>query len=135
MATVEDARKLYVAARLHSDVCANAAKRARAQLRQVEDELVEALLDSEMTQIKMESGLTLFLRKQFKISLTEETKPKVRQWLLDTTGDDMPFVKEEVDKQAVEDHCKGLDKDEIPPYLNLHTKPAIGVRNWNLVNL
>jgi hypothetical protein len=132
MATVEEARKRYVAARLNCDVCASAAKKARKQMQSCEEELVEALLDAEMTQIKMESGLTLFLRKQFHISLTQENKPMVRQWLLNTTGDDMPFVYEELDKKAVEEHCKNLDKDEIPEMLKLHTRPAIGVRNWDL---
>ena len=132
MATLEEARKLYIAARLHSDVCASAAKRARAQLKECEEALVDTLLDGEMTQIKMESGLTLFLRKQFHISLSAETKPKVREWLLETTGDDKPFIYEDVDKRAVEEHCKTLDQDEIPGMLKLHTRPAIGVRNWNL---
>jgi hypothetical protein len=135
MATLEEARKLYIAARLHHDVCASAAKRARKQLKECEEALVETLLDGEMTQVKMESGLTLFLRKQFKISLSEETKPKVREWLLETTGDDKPFVFEDVDKKAVEEHCKTLDKDEIPEMLNLYTRPVIGVRNWDLAKI
>jgi hypothetical protein len=131
MVTVQEARIAYVAARLQSDVAASAAKSARGIQLQAEDALVEALLDSEMTQIKMESGLTLFLRKQFRISVSQENQGVTRAWLLETTGDDQPFVTEQVDKKAVEEHCKTLDKDQVPAWLHLHTRPAIGVRNWD----
>jgi len=130
MVTVEEARVAYVAARLQHDVASAAAKQAKRAQLQAEDDLVEALLDTEMTQIKMESGLTLFLRKVFKVSISQENQGITRQWLLDTTGDDQPFVTEQVDKKAVEEHCKTLDKDEVPGFLHLHTRPAIGVRNW-----
>lgn len=131
--TVEVARKDYIAARLITDVYKAELRDAKRVLEAAETDLVDALLEEEMTQIKMESGLTLFLRKQFKITVTQKNKASVREWLLESTGDDQPFVTEEIDKDAVEEHCKTLDKDEIPDFLNLWTKPAIGVRGWNKV--
>jgi hypothetical protein len=131
---LEKARIAYVAARLQKELSSDAAKKAGAAFRGAEAELVEAMLEVDLQNFTHETGLQCFLRQQFKVSITAANTQDVRDWLLETTGDDQPFVEEKLDKKAVEDHCKHVaeteGKDRIPDFLRLFTRPAIGVRGW-----
>jgi len=131
---LERARIAYVAARINRDVAESTAKSAKAAFRNAEDELVDSMLDADLQNFTHESGLQCYLRQQFRVSVTQANSRNVRDWLLETTGDDQPFVEEKLDKKAVEEHCKKVaeteGKDRIPDFLSLYVRPGIGVRGW-----
>lgn len=126
----------YYAARSAHDE-ANARKAAAYErMKEAERAVVTAMIDEEQQSVKRTDGTTVYLRRAVSLSVTQENSPMIRQWLMDTVGDDADFVREEVQKKAVADLVKsqlegGADEDEFPDFLRLSTFPNLSVNGWN----
>ncbi len=131
---LEQARLAYISARINKEMAADAVKRAKRAMTDAEEALVEVMQDDDIQNFTMDTGLQCYIHQNFRISVTEKNHHEVRDWLLETTGDDQPFMEEKLDRKAVEDHCRELakteGKDRIPQCLSLYTNPGIGVRGW-----
>ena len=125
----------YVAARQDYDAKRRLASEAEEVRRRAESELVNAMLDAGTKSIGRDDGSLFSLRKNFSFSLTEANMQQAREWLLESEGDDSPFVKEVVSKPALTELLKkkmedGIDALELPAFLKVNTMPGISVRGW-----
>jgi len=123
------AREAYETAKALSDSC-------HKEMKKAENEVIDAMIDEGTRSIGLDDGTNCSLRQQFTISVTKDNFHAIREWLLDTVGDDKDFVEEVVSKPAVSDYIRTaveagkLDPIEVPKFLNLNTRPTVNVRGW-----
>jgi len=98
-----------------------------------ETELIDAMLDKETRSIKREDGTSPTLVKSTTCSIAKDNHQLIRQWLLETEGDDNDYVHEVVDKWAVVELVKKKMEDgesEFPAFLNVDIRPKLRVNGW-----
>lgn len=130
--------KHYLRARNEADMAKKRQKEREAEWRQIEADMITAMLAKKEKFFKMPSGLSFGLSERFSISITEENQAQVRAWLVETTGDDGPFLVEVPNKPAVQEHVKKLvevnrkagesDSEGLPEFLNVKTSPKLSCR-------
>lgn len=136
MSIISDAIDDYYQARAHYDECramSNEADRAR---RKAEAKVVDAMLDESCEGMKRNDGTSIALRQQFSLSVTVDNQDMIRGWLVETEGDDAPFVEEKVNKEALIElvkariHQSEVPEEDFPDFLNVSTRPGLSVRGW-----
>lgn len=130
--------ELYLKARHRADCAKEIAKEDEKAWRQIEADMITAMLAKKEKFFKMPSGLSFGLSERFSISVTQENEAQVRAWLVETIGDDGPFLVEVPNKAAVQDHVKKLvevnrkagdtDSEGLPEFLNVKTSPKLSCR-------
>lgn len=125
----------YCRARINHEAAREAASQAYTSFKKAEHELVDALLEAELTGIPDACGATASLRQAFNIRCNQENTDLIEEWLLNTVGDAEPFKKTAIDKSAVTNHVKilcesGTPIDELPAFLEASSRPTITVRGW-----
>ena len=129
VAVYYEARESYETAKALSDS-------AHKDMKRAENEVIDAMIDEGTRSIGLDDGTNCSLRSSFSISVAKDNFHAIREWLLDTVGDDKDFVEEVVSKPAVLDYIRAavdagkLDESGIPAFLNLNTRPTVNVRNW-----
>ncbi len=133
-----DHAELYLTMRKRADKAKATAKEYEATWRQVEADMITAMLAKKEKFFKMPSGLSFGLSERFSISVTQENEARIRSWLVETTGDDGPFLVEVPNKPAVQEHVKKLveenrkagdsDGEGLPEFLNVKTSPKLSCR-------
>lgn len=128
----------YLKARARADCAKQIAKEDEKAWRQVEADMIAAMLAKKEQFFKMPNGLSFGLSERFSISVTQENEAQVRAWLIETTGDDGPFLQEVPNKPAVQEHVKKLvevnrkagdtDSEGLPEFLNVKTSPKLSCR-------
>lgn len=126
----------YAALRAKAEHAAEAAKKASAEMRIAESELIDAMLDDEIKSWTDESGARVQTVRHFGISCTQENADLVEEWLRETAGDAEQFKVSKLDKSAIEAYLKrlveeeGTPQDDIPEFFRLSTRPGIRVNGW-----
>jgi hypothetical protein len=130
---------LYLAKRKAYDEAKKRADDLEKAWRQVEADMINAMLAKKEKFFKLVgTGMSFGLAERFSISVTEKNKDQVRAWLVETTGDDAPFLVEVPDKPSVQAHVKKLveanrqagdrDSEGLPEFLNIKTSPKLSCR-------
>ena len=132
----------YLLARSVYEEAHKASQQAHKMWKQAEADFIDALLDSQVKTFKhLETGEVFGLSEHFHVSVTQNNTDLIRNWLVESEGDDAPFLTEVCDKKAVTAHVKTLveanrqagkgDEDGLPAFLNLKTRPVLSHRNKN----
>ncbi len=118
-----------------SEIESAKAKKERAHLGAIEFQIVELMLEERVKSIGTEDGCNLNLRRHLGISCTEENREQVREWLVEETGDDQPFMEEVVSKKALSELVQtridnGAVAQDFPDFLNVNLHPGVSVLGW-----
>ena len=135
---VMDLFEVYKKARMERELKEAEATQASKVLTAVTMKLVEAMgaLRPRLKQIATDDGISLHLKRHVGVSCTEENREETRQWLIETTGDDEPFVEEVISKKALTEFIgneakrKELDEDDFPSFLKVNLHPGVSVLGW-----
>lgn len=131
-----DAWGKYCEARLQAEQMKEAASKAWQAFKIAEAELVDAMLEDEVTSWKDTDGANVGLRRQFSIACNQENAQEVEDWLQLTTGDAQHYMKTALDKASVQAYVKDqvesgeLEEANVPDFLKMSTRPGITVRGW-----
>jgi len=119
------ARQTYDEAKRRSD---EADKYRRA----CERTLVDYMLEIGVTKFGTDDDMQPIIVKQQSIQVNKENSEQIRQWLLDTVGDDSDYMKTELSKSAVLELVKDRSEsgDEIPEFLGFKESPGLRVLGW-----
>lgn len=120
----------YEARRLYDEITAEQKTRSRI-MRTREMAMVDAMLELGWTSINRTDGTKPTLAAHFDISLTKDNEQQARAWLMETEGDDAPFLKEKLDKTAVRALLKEKGEDDVPDFFNVKTRPVLRVTGWD----
>lgn len=130
--TVLEKIDTYLQARsVYDDIHAQS-QAAHKTMREAEYELVDSMINDGVPSVGLDSGVNVSLRKQYQCSVTMANEAQIREWLVETEGDDSGFVVEKVNKPALLEWMKdaGKEPDDVPDFLKLNTRPGITVRGW-----
>ena len=137
MSTISEMSADYFAAReAYDEAHAESSARHKA-MKDVERLLIDKMIEEGQTRVEFEEGLQVSLRNQFSVSCTDANNQTWRDWLVETQGDDTPYIKEVVQKKFVTEllrkHIEAgeLSEDDVPEAFSLNTFPALYVRGWN----
>jgi hypothetical protein len=130
--TVLEKIQTYLDARAIYDEAHATSQAAHKMMRDAEYELVDTMLSDGVPSMGLDSGVNVSLRKQYSCSVTTANEAQIREWLVETRGDDSDFVHEKVNKPALIEWMKEQQKepDDVPAFLKLNTRPGITVRGW-----
>ncbi len=126
-----EGRKKYERAKMHADAC-------YSDLESIKSKMIDEMLNSKIRAFDPSNGecTRIGLRREFSCSVTKENTQQIRDWLLTQYGDDMPFVKEVVDKAALIFQLKkeveeaNFDVDDYPEFLKVSTRPNVVAYGW-----
>jgi len=126
----------YADARLAYEEAKEESNRLEEAWRVEEAKLVDAMLNAGLKNFTNDDGTKPTLTKNASVKCNKDNADDVREWLVDTVGDDTDFVEETVNRFKVAAHVKkkleaGADESEFPAFLGLNTRPAIRVYGWN----
>lgn len=133
-----DLFEVYKRARIDREVTDEAAKHAYKVLQAVTMKLVEAMgaLRPRLKQLTTEDGVSMHLRRHVGVSCTEGNREETREWLIEETGDDEPYIEEVVSKKALTEFIsekvksEELDEDDFPDFLKVNLHPSVSVLGW-----
>lgn len=126
----------YSEARRQHDQVEQQKKNAWAALKAAERELVDAMVEGEVTSWRHANGQQVLTTRRFSIACNAENSDLVERWLVEELGDAEPFKVTKLDKSAVQSHIKrmcedeGVDLETLPSFLQVSTSPTITVRGW-----
>lgn len=126
----------YAAARLAYEDARDQANELEKVWREQEDLLVDAMLEAGVKNFQNDDGTKPTLTKNTSVKCNKDNYEDVRDWLVDTVGDDTDFVEETVNRFKVAGLVKkklesGADEADFPEFLGLNTRPAVRVYGWN----
>jgi hypothetical protein len=127
--------ELYYAARRDYDQKKALSNEADKLRRQREAELVDYMIEHQIKGFDREDGTKPLLVSSVSISVTKDNYDAIRQWLMETEGDDSDFVETIVSKPAVLELVKkklkaGDDVTDFPDFLKPDTRPSLRVYGW-----
>lgn len=130
-----DQAQVYFNARTAYEDARDYATKLEAEMRVEEAKLVDAMLDAGVKNLTMSDGARPTLTKNTSVSCNKDNYDQVREWLVETVGDDADYVEETVNRHKVAGMVKkkleaGADESEFPAFLQLSTRPAIRVYGW-----
>ena len=130
--------KYYNARRIYESEKARIAE-LEATSRRLEQEVVDALIDEGHKSISMADGTRPTLAKKVSISVTQDNDEAIRKWLLETEGDDTPYIVTHADKWRVHALVKSkiekesLAPEDFPEFLKVNSRPGLRIGGWNKV--
>ncbi len=130
---------LYLRSRVEYETAKKETARLEKEWRQTEKDMIDAMLDKKESFFRIHgTELSFGLSEHFGISVTQDNSDSVRAWLVETEGDDGPFLVEIPSKPAIAEHVKKLvatnrlrgneDSEGIPEFLKLKTRPTLSCR-------
>jgi 3-oxoacyl-ACP reductase-like protein len=131
------AQAKYYDLRSRYDVAHRTSQEAHRAMKAAEAELVEALIEANVSAMTLGDGTSISLRNQASISVTEKNEGVVRDFLMAEVGDDELFTKQTLDKPAIMEMITtrvqdgDLAETDVPAEMKLKLRPAITVRGWN----
>jgi metal-sulfur cluster biosynthetic enzyme len=135
--TVLETISAYLQARAVFDEAHAASQRAYKLKQDAEYELVSVMVSDGVPSINLDAtetrtGANIGLRKKYGCAVTKDNEAQIREWLMETEGDDSRFVHEKVNKEALLEWMKeqGKEPDDVPAFIKLNTRPGITVRGW-----
>ena len=135
--TVLEMIEAYLTKRAAYDEAHEKSVAANAAMREAEYELVDLMLADGVPSVGLEESAertkaNISLRKKYSCSVTKHNEAQIREWLMETEGDDSRFIHEKVNKDALLEWMKeqGKEPDDVPAFVKLTTRPGITVRGW-----
>jgi hypothetical protein len=127
--------ELYYEARRDYDQKKALSNEADKVRRQREADLVDYMIEHQIKGFDREDGTKPLLVSSVSISVTKDNYDAIRQWLMETEGDDSDFVETIVSKPAVLELVKkklkaGDDVTDFPDFLKPDTRPSLRVYGW-----
>jgi hypothetical protein len=102
--------------------------------RTAERTLVDHMIENGINKVSLDDGTTPTLVSTAAVKVTKENSEEIRQWLLDTMGDDHDFLETVVSKSAVAELVRGMIADgnetNVPACLELNQRPTLRVTGW-----
>jgi hypothetical protein len=125
----------YYAARRDYDEKKALSNAADGERRRLERELVDYMMEHQIKSVDRMDGTKPLLASSVSASVTKENAEEIRQWLLETVGDDSDFMETIVSKPAVIELLKkkikeGDDPSDFPEFLKVDTRPTLRVNGW-----
>jgi hypothetical protein len=120
-------------------IARNAYKQMRKQaddlyhrMKEMESELVHAMSDDNLQSVRDADGVSIQLASRVSCSCTEENNGQIRDWLMETVGDDTGFVRPMVHKRSLLEYLKGQLENghtdaDFPDFLRVNTSPMLKV--------
>lgn len=104
------------------------------QMKQAEEELVSAMLDSDATNFEID-GMKPYLSADRSCSVNQENMAEVEQWLNEQKGGAETFKRLIIDPWAVkrlvrEEIKDGADPSSYPEFLKVAVRPRLNVKGW-----
>ena len=137
MSTISELAADYFAARSAYDEAHAISSERHKEMKALEYKLIDTMVDEGQARVEFDNGLQVSLRNQFTVSCTDANNQAWRDWLVETEGDDTPYVKEMIQKKHVTELLRKkieggqLSEDQVPEEFGLKTSPALYVRGWN----
>lgn len=134
MASLNEKSDLYLSAREAYESAKVVANELYNEYKRREYDLVNSMIEDCTASFKRSDGVHLSLREQLNLSVTQENDGAIREWLLESEGDDMSYVEERVSKKALTELIrKKVDEEhvpasEFPSFLKVSTRPGLSVR-------
>ena len=131
-----DFQREYYEARTSYDEAKAESDRLEKLWRVQESKLIEKMMDEGVKSVTLDDGSRPTLAKGVSVKCNKETHSQVRQWLLDTVGDDSDFVETLPNRFKVAAHVKKLieeqhaDPEGFPEFLAVSVKPTMRVLGW-----
>lgn len=136
-ANVQKVISQYFTARAHHQQLKDQVSDAYKSLKKFEAAVVDAFTETPSTKggVRPGDGTTVSIKNETQISVTQANEAEVRKWLVEETGDDADFVRENVVKKHVLEFVRdklaeGVPADEFPEELKINTRPVVSVRGW-----
>lgn len=131
--------EIYYAARRDYDQKKQLSNEADKVRRAREAELVDYMIEHQIKSVSRNDGTTPLLAASVSISVTKDNYQQIRDWLLQTEGDDKDYVETIVSKPAVLELVKkklkaGDDVTDFPDFLKPDTRPTLRVNGWKTVS-
>jgi hypothetical protein len=125
----------YYEARAAYDEAHRVSSEADAVRRQKERELVDYMIEHQIKKVSLDDGTTPILVSAASIACNQENAEAIRQWLVNTEGDDSDYMVTVVSKPAVLELVKkklkaGEDPTDFPDFLKVDTRPTLRVDGW-----
>jgi hypothetical protein len=125
----------YYDARREYDLAKSISNAKAFTWRQKEQELVDYMIEHQLKKFSRDDGTTPTLVNSVNISVVKGNFEEIRQWLIDTEGDDSDYLETVVSKPAVLALVKkklkaGDDVTDLPDYLKASSRPSLRVTGW-----
>lgn len=125
----------YYDARTQYDIAKAESDRLEKLWRAEEEQLVERMVEANVKSVQFADGSKPTLVKNVSAKCNQGNQAEVRQWLIDTEGDDSDFLKTEADRHKVNAHIKkqieaGADPEDYPDFLSVSVRPNVRVYGW-----
>lgn len=125
----------YYEARAEYDRAKNLSDAADRLRRDRERELVDYMLEHQITKVSRADGTTPLLVRGVSISVTQENYDAIREWLRDTVGDDSDYIVTIPHKPTILEMVKkrieqGDDPSDFPLFLKCDSRPTLRVDGW-----
>lgn len=136
MDRLHELAEIYLSKRDSYDQAYKESADAERAWRAAEREMIEYMIEHQVGAWKdRETEVKFELASRTSISFTMQNRQQIRDWLMEMTGDDEPFLVAMPDKTAVTNYIKELvnanrqdgdpDDKDIPGFLNLNTRPIL----------
>lgn len=124
----------YKAFRVDHEKCKRLAEEHYKDMKRVESELVQAMLDADATNFEVD-GMKPYLSADRECSVTKDNIEQVHAWLDSQRGGAEPFMRTAVDPWAVkrlvrEELKDGVDPESYPEFLKVAIRPRLNVKGW-----
>jgi hypothetical protein len=136
MTTINElCQSFYDARRIYEEAKWIATERKR-EMDAIKSDLIDEMLNSRTRAVDRDDGTRISLRRNFSCSVTKDNQQQIRDWLLATTGDDTPFVREVVDKKVLSEELRsmvderGVNLSDLPVFLKVDVRPNLSVYGW-----
>ena len=125
----------YVVCRREYELQRGLLKEAYSSMMRAKARMIDEMLAEETKAFKRDDGLHVILRKSVTFSTAQKMADTIRDWLVETVGDDQPFIEEKISKKALSAYIKqklddGADESDFPEFLRLSTRPDVTVRGF-----
>jgi hypothetical protein len=125
----------YKEQRIRAEQTEAVAKYEKKKLEAIKYKLVDILVERKLPRV-CDEHLTFSKKRDCGFRLNEENTDQVRDWLVQETGDDMPFVEEKVSRRALKEYIEdrvlqdGWEAEDFPTFLGVSLHPNASVAGW-----
>ena len=128
--------ELYKQQRMIAETAEAESKKQNKILSAIKHKLIDLMGDAGVRKVGTDDDVTLYLKRNIGFSLTEDNMERVREWLIEDQGDDVPFVHEVVSRKTLGELLKHkveveeATERDFPDFLKLSLHPNMGVLGW-----
>lgn len=127
----------YIQARQVYEEANRVAKLAKKNMDRCEHAFVDNLMERKIKGLKLDlqgAVVNFYLSKRFRVSIGQNDIERTREWLVEVTGDDSQFVREQIHTKRLREWLVAYVEEngelDVPEHLALDTSPGITARGW-----